>query len=91
MAKRQSNWPILLLVLFLGLMLGTILGELGARLLPAGSLHDFFAANVEVGVPGPMEVDLAAMRLILGFALRINILGVLGLVGAGLAYYRLTH
>jgi len=91
MAKRQSTWPILLLVLFLGLMLGTILGELGARLLPEGSLHDFFGAHVEVGVPGPMEVDLAAVRLILGFALRINILGVLGLVGAGLAYYRLTH
>jgi hypothetical protein len=97
MPKNKSAWPILLLVLFLGLVLGSILGELGARLTPPGSLHEFFAAHLEVGAPGevgmasPIEVDLRAFRFILGFTLRLNILGILGLVGAGLAYYRLSH
>lgn len=91
MAKKKSAWPMLAVVLFLGLVLGTILGEIGARVVATGSLHDFFATSVDLGVPGPVELDLRAVRLALGFAVKVNILGVLGIVGAALAYYRLTR
>lgn len=90
-AKKTSGWPLLLLVLFLGLVLGTILGEIGARLVPTGSLHRFFETHVEVGWTEPLVCDLRALRLAFGLALKVNILGLLGLIGAGLAWFRLSH
>ena len=89
MAKKRSTFPLLLLVLFLGLVFGTILGEIGARLVTEGSLHRFFATHVTVGFPSPVELDLRALRLAFGLAVKVNILGVLGIVAAGLAWFRL--
>ena len=90
MAKGTVQWVLLLVVLLLGLVAGTVLGEILARLLPEGPVRDFFGASREVGVRGPVELDLGALDLVFGAVLRVNLLGVLGLIAAGIAYYRLS-
>ena len=91
MAKKRSTLPNLLLVLLLGLLLGTILGEIGAILVSEGNLHRFFDTHVTLGVTEPFQFDLRVLTLALGLRVKINILGVLGLIGAALAYYRLSN
>jgi hypothetical protein len=90
MARGKRWWGWLALVLVLGLLAGTILGEIVARILPEGAASAFFGASREIGIREPLQLDLGAVELVLGCALRVNLVGILGLIAAGLAYYRLS-
>ncbi len=79
--RKKSLWWVLLVVV-LGALVGSALGEVLALILPAGVVRDFFLRAVEFSL-GPAEVNFVVMRFTLGFALKLNIIGVLGILLVG--------
>ncbi len=79
--RKKSLWWVLLVVV-LGALVGSALGEVLALILPAGVVRDFFLRAVEFSL-GPTEVNFVVMRFTLGFALKLNIIGVLGILLVG--------
>lgn len=81
---HRKNLTLYTIVLTLGLLVGSFLGESLARFLPAGVARDFFATSV-AGAFGPISIDLIALGLTLGpLTLHVN---VMSLVGVALAAY----
>lgn len=81
---HRKNIRVYSIVLTGGLLVGSLLGELVARFLPAGVARDFFTTSL-AGRFGPVTVDLVAVGLTLGpLTLHLN---VLSLVGVALTAY----
>jgi len=80
---RKKPLGLVIVVLFLGAIFGSLIGELIGLVLPAGVVKQFFLRSVEPHV-GPFDIDVRLFRITLGFALRLN---VAGLFGIGIAAY----
>ena len=81
---HRKNLQVYSIVLTLGLLVGSFIGELLARFLPAGVARDFFTTSV-AGAFGPVSVDLIAIGLTLGpLTIYVNLMS---LVGVALAAY----
>ena len=78
---RQKSIGVLVVMVILGMILGTAVGEGIGHLLPDGVVKDFFLSAVNTGL-GPTTVDLVAFTFTLGFSLKINVMAVLGVVFA---------
>jgi hypothetical protein len=66
------------------LIIGSLFGELLGLILPEGVVHAFFLTKTEIGL-GPVTLNLAVATFTIGFTLKINVIGVLGMLFA--AYY----
>lgn len=89
MAPRRRPLALVTLILFLGLIIGTVAGEAVGLVLPQGKIiRDVFVSPTEFHV-GPVHVDLVAFSFTLGFSLRVNLMSVLGVfvVFGFLRYY----
>ena len=81
---HRKNLRVYTIVLTLGLLVGSFIGELLARFLPAGVARDFFTTSV-AGAFGPVSLDLIAIGLTLGpLTIYVNLMS---LVGVALAAY----
>jgi hypothetical protein len=78
---KQKSPRVLLLLVFLGLILGSALGRGIGHLLPEGVVKRFFLESVTASL-GPATLDLVAFALTLGFSLTINVLAILGVIFA---------
>jgi len=68
------------LVFFLGVVLGSVVGEVIGLLLPEGEvLRDLFVKGREFQV-GPVFIDLIVFTFSVGFSLKVNLVSVLGIV-----------
>lgn len=77
-AKRRIG--LIALVFFLGVILGSVVGELIGMVLPEGNVaRELFYAGKEFKV-GPLELDLIVFGLTFGFTLKVNLISVLGIV-----------
>jgi hypothetical protein len=74
---RGRGIGFLLTVIVLGVLVGGVIGEIIGLLMPAGVIKEFFIRSVEAAVR-PVTLDLRAFSVTLGFALRLNIVSVLG-------------
>ena len=81
MKGRQKNPKVLLLLVLLGLVLGSALGRGIGHLVPDGVVKRFFLESVTASI-GPATVDLVAFSFTLGFSLTINVLAILGVIFA---------
>ncbi|MFN2383331.1 MAG: DUF4321 domain-containing protein [Gemmatimonadota bacterium] len=82
----RKNVKIYSIVLTLGLLTGSFVGELLARFLPAGVARDFFTTSV-AGAFGPVSLDLVAVGLTLGpLTLYVNLMSLVGLALAAYLY-----
>ncbi len=89
MAPRRRPLALVTLILFLGLILGTVVGEAVGLVLPEGKvIRDVFVNATDLHV-GPLHVDLVVFSFTLGFSLRVNLMSVLGVfvVFGFLRYY----
>jgi hypothetical protein len=68
---------------------GSLLGELVASLLPTGLIHDLLTRGPQIGLTPPATLDLRFMSLTFGVMLKVNVVGVLGVVLAAFALRRL--
>lgn len=83
MKKRSLGF--ITIVLLLGALAGTLIGELIGLVLPAGVVKEFFLTSGELGF-GPATLNAVLFSLTLGLTFKIN---VAGLIGIGVAFYLL--
>ncbi|MDZ7859709.1 MAG: DUF4321 domain-containing protein [Candidatus Krumholzibacteriota bacterium] len=68
------------LIFFLGVILGSVVGEVIGILLPDGSvIEKLFISGSEFHV-GPVFCDLIVFTFTIGFSLKVNLISVLGIV-----------
>ena len=75
--KLPLKWIIL--TLCLGAIIGSALGQVIGLILPEGVVHDFFIRSVSAGI-SPTTIDLVMFSITMGFMIRLNIIGIIGIV-----------
>ena len=91
MDPRRRNIKIIVLMIFSGAIIGSVLGDVAAALLPESVVRDFFVLSFDTSKYGLAEtfvLDLRIFSLTFGFTLKVNFMGV---VGMGVAYYLLRY
>lgn len=79
MGSRRRSVALIALLLFLGIIVGTVLGEAVGLILPEGKVvRDVFVNATDLHV-GPVHVDLVVFSFTLGFSLRVNLMSVIGI------------
>jgi hypothetical protein len=69
-------------------VVGSLLGEILGSLLPAGRPQDLISRGPTIGLNPPVTVDLRFLAMTFGLTLRVNLVGVAGVVLAALALRR---
>lgn len=82
-SRKKLALVFVLGVLLLGAMLGSLCGELIKSALPEGVVKEVFLRSIDISV-GPGILDLVMFSITLGFTLKFNLIG---LVGLAVAYY----
>lgn len=85
----QRGIGLVLLVVVAGLVVGSLLGELFGALLPAGRVQDLITRGPTIGLTPPATLDLRFLGLTFGVALKVNLVGVVGIIIAALTLRRL--
>lgn len=75
-------------VVLISTLIGTVAGEIFGVLIPTGFWHNFFAAGPNFQL-GPASLDLVVLSITIGFGLKINLCGLLGII-VGILIYRKT-
>jgi hypothetical protein len=75
---------LVLLIIVAGLVVGSLLGELLGGLVPQGWTHDLFTRGPTIGLREPATLDLRFLSVTFGLFLKVNLVGVLGIVIAAL-------
>jgi hypothetical protein len=88
--KERNIWTLVLVVI-VGILIGTYLGTLVA-LIPGGNnvVKTFFTYNFisfGLGFPHALYIDLAAVKFQIGFQMKFNLLSVIG-VFVSLYFFR---
>ncbi len=78
---RKKPLGIIILILFLGAIIGSALGEIIALLLPAGVVKQFFLRSASIGF-NPATIDLGILEFTLGFKFILNVTGIIGIAFA---------
>ncbi len=76
---RRKSVGFIIFVIVLGALLGSALGEVLAFIMPVGVVKDFFLKSITTSL-GPGTLDLILFKFTLGFALKLNITGVIGIL-----------
>ena len=80
MSPRRRPLAAIALILFLGVVVGTVLGEVVGLILPEGKvIRDVFVESTDFHV-GPVHLDLVVFSFTFGFSLRVNLMSVVGVV-----------
>jgi hypothetical protein len=78
MALKRKGPGFILLMLIVGALLGSALGDLLGLLLPAGVVRNFFTYALQPGITPPLTINLLWVTLTLGFTFKLNIIALLG-------------
>jgi hypothetical protein len=85
----QRGVLLILLVVVAGLVVGSLLGELFGSLLPSGRIQDLFTRGPTIGLTPPATLDLHFLAITFGLGLKVNLVGVVGIVIAAVTLRRL--
>lgn len=85
----QRGVGVVVLVVLAGLVVGSLLGELIGSLLPAGWAQELFTRGPTIGLTPPATLDLRFLTVTFGLAVKVNLVGIVGIVLAALALRRL--
>jgi uncharacterized protein DUF4321 len=75
----RKSYGVLIIFVLVGGLLGGVLGEILRIMAPHGTIQSIFATNFTLGITEPLTIDLVLIKLTLGFALKINLLSLLGI------------
>ncbi|MEE8639661.1 MAG: DUF4321 domain-containing protein [bacterium] len=70
-----------LIIVIIGALLGTMVGELLGAYLPEGGAKNFFLKSITFGLD-PATLNLHILALTFGLILKINVLTIIGIIGA---------
>jgi len=85
--KKTTSLIFVICMLIIGTMFGSLVGELIKLGIPDGVVKEVFLRSIDLMV-GPGVLDLLMFSITLGFTVRINLIGLLGLT---LAFYLLRY
>ena len=88
-ASASRGLGLIILIVVAGLVVGSLLGELVASVLPAGTIQDLLTRGPQIGLTPPATIDLRFVALTFGMMLKVNVVGILGVVLAAFALRRL--
>ncbi len=93
MNKRSIG--LIILILFVGAMAGTLIGELFGWILPEGVVKDFFLTSISFDLgglvgneSGVIVLDIIIFTLKFGLSIKINFISIIGLASS---YYFLRY
>jgi hypothetical protein len=66
------------LTLFLGILVGSVVGQAVGLFVPEGGVAHQLFVNYESFGLGPASIDLVAFDLTLGFSVHVNLMSVIG-------------
>lgn len=75
---RKKNLAWIFVIVVLGALVGSALGEVLAYVLPQGVVKDFFLRAATVSF-GPATLNLIVFTFTFGISLKINVIGVIGI------------
>jgi len=75
---RRIKFGVLILIIFLGILIGSAFGELIGLILPDGVVKNFFLISVNTGI-SPTVIDLNLIKFTLGFTFKLNVIGIIGI------------
>ena len=75
---RQRSLGFIIVIIFIGAIIGTALGELVAFILPDGVVKQFFLRSALVGFE-PFLLNLGVFSFTVGFSFKLNIIGIIGI------------
>ena len=78
MLKKSGRY--LLLFIFIGGLLGSVLGEILQIVSPQGAVQSIFGEALSLGLDPPVAMNLVLFKFTLGFLVKINLLSVLGML-----------
>jgi uncharacterized membrane protein len=76
----KLGWFGAFMVILLGAVIGTILGQVVGLLLPSGAFHEIFFKGVSIGLKDPLHLDLSVLQVVFGITLSVNPLTLVGLL-----------
>lgn len=82
---RKKSIAYFLLVIIVGALIGTVLGEIIGFVIPDGVVKDFFLKSATASL-GPGTLNIIVMSITLGFSIKLNITGVIGILLAAYAF-----
>jgi len=77
--SRRRSLGYVILVLFLGALIGSALGEVIGVVLPDGVVKQFFLNSVSGGIE-PATLNAVLFTFTVGFTIKLNVIGVIGIV-----------
>jgi uncharacterized membrane protein len=81
---RRKSLGFIIFIIVLGALIGSALGEILGLILPAGVVKDFFLKSATASI-GPGTLNIILMTFTIGFSIKLNITGVIGIVIAAYA------
>ena len=78
---RKKSVGFIIFIIFIGALIGSAVGEVLGLIIPAGVVNDFFLKSITASI-GPATLDLILLKFTLGFAIKLNITGVIGIFAA---------
>ncbi|MEO0293856.1 MAG: DUF4321 domain-containing protein [candidate division WOR-3 bacterium] len=82
MRKLKEKLGLTILILIIGLIFGSFLGELLGKILPDSAVKKVMTSPLEVGFH-PFTLDLHIFTVIIGFMLKVNLFGFIGILVLG--------
>jgi uncharacterized membrane protein len=81
---KQRGWIFYIVVLIVGALIGSAMGEIVAFIIPAGVVQQFFLKSATASI-GPGTFNIIVLTFTLGFSIKVNIVGVIGILIAAYA------
>jgi hypothetical protein len=86
MPARRKPIGLLILVVILGVIIGSSLAEVIAYVLPGESVVEKFLTKSITPGFAPTGLDIGALILTIGIKVKVNVMGILGIVLASYLY-----
>lgn len=85
---KAGRVPLFIALVTLGGLIGSMVGEIIARLLPAVSGVLALDQPLKIGLIQPLQLNLEILSITLGFIIKFNALTILGIIASIIFYYR---
>ncbi len=81
-ARNRRSVGFITVVILLGAVTGSLLGQLVGMVLPEGVVKEFFTKTGELKFFEDNQLDIGVIFLKLSFTLRVNVIGLIGIIVA---------
>jgi hypothetical protein len=83
---RKTPWLLIFFVI-VGGMFGGVVAEILRAVAPSGPISAIFLKNLDIGITGPITIDLFLVAFTFGASVKINLLSIIGVL-MGVYIYR---